>query len=220
MLNAPKNLLNSKNESRTLRKRRRWLLISMAGSVAVSAAFLAPTHNQALPLPAVDVAPVAVLMLTHLPARQDIGRMHGNPFVPRSWAPPPPSRLERDEAPPPLSAPPLPYRFAGTIHYDDTLKVVLALGDRIYEATVGELLDGLYRVRVVTPDAVTLVYTPLGIEQHLAYVPAASGQAGFAQPSLHSPSERVIAEHLPPFVTYQGPRAPSPFPPGSPLATR
>jgi hypothetical protein len=208
--------------------RKPWLLISLAAIASAMAWLLTPTDNAAAPVgqPASGVAPAAAIersavsLSTELAKRQLIGSARNDPFAPRSWAPPPPPpRLERAEPPPPPSAPPLPYRFAGTVRYGGTLKVMLAIGERIYEAKVGELLDGLYRVRAVSSEAVTLVYTPLGIEQHVSYAAGASAQNGVAQPGANPP-QQVPVEHQPAPVTDPGQRALSPFPPGSPLATR
>jgi hypothetical protein len=227
----PDNRLVSRLQPLAVRRntRKPWLLISLAAIASAVAWLLTPTDNAAAPVaqPASGVAPAAaiersgVALSMELPKRQLIGRARNDPFGPRSWAPPPPTpRLEREDPAPPPSAPPLPYRFAGTVRYGGVLKVVLAVGDRIYEAKVGELLDGLYRVRAVSSDAVTLVYTPLGIEQRVSYASGASARADVPQPGAPNPPQQMAVEHQPLPVTHQAQRALSPFPPGSPLATR
>jgi hypothetical protein len=57
-------------------------------------------------------------------------------------------------------------------------------------------VDSVYRVRSVASDMVTLIYTPLGIEQHLTYIPGASRPAA-AQPSLHTAVVTPPARHNP-----------------------
>jgi hypothetical protein len=60
-----------------------------------------------------------------------------------------------------------PYRFAGTAHYGGSVKGIFVLAERVYAAPAGEVLEGGYRVQWVSPQAATLLYLPLGIEQHM-----------------------------------------------------
>jgi hypothetical protein len=117
-----------------------------------------------------------------LAKRQSFGRLRVDPFAPRSWAPPAaPAPAPEISAPATPTAPPNPYRFAGTVRYDGVLRVVLAAGERIHLVKGGEIIDDLYRVEAVSRDVVRLVYLPLGIEHQLAYAgdapqaPAAQG---------------------------------------------
>jgi hypothetical protein len=157
-----------------------------------------------------------------LPARETFGPARRDPFAPRSWEPPRPAPVAQPvaESPPPPSAPPLPYRLAGSVRYDGRLTIILEAGERIHFVRPGEVIDNVYLVRAVSRDAVTLVYTPLGIEQRITYVP----EAGPARASTGTP-EQVVAEAPPPVVTPVQPMltpaaAGSQFPPGSPLARR
>ena len=95
---------------------------------------------------------------TQLPTRQPIGRQRGDPFSPRSWAPPQQQQPQQAAAPQP---PPNPYRFAGTVQHDGKRKVFLMAGNRVVEAKEGELLEEGFRVKSVTSDVVTLIYEPI-----------------------------------------------------------
>jgi len=202
------------------RLRRRWLLALLVGVGAVSAALLPSSPDDAIHAPVASAAIVEPPAPLDLPRRQTLGRARGDLFAPTSSARPPQLPAEVDEPPQP-SAPPLPYRIAGTIAYDGALRLVLAAGDRIYEAKVGEMLDGHYRVEAVAADSVTLLYTPLGIEQHLTYAADADGQSRLAhQPSANTPPALANVQNPPAPATNQEARPPSPFPPGSPLARR
>jgi hypothetical protein len=182
-------------------------LLALAAAATGIACFVAPEHRPALEPQAKPAAAESVRAAerapqgstSRLPARQTLRNARADPFAARSWAPPPPPPPPQvlTEGPPAPVAPPNPYRFAGTAHYGGSLKAVLAAGDRIHAVRQGELLDGLYEVLSVRRDSVTLLYTPLGVEQQIAFAEDA-------------PSDRALA---------QAPSA-SPFPPGSPLAVR
>ena len=131
-----------------------------------------------------------------LPTRL-VGRLRADPFAARSWAPPatavtspvPVPPVQAATVPAEPVAPPNPYRFAGTVHHEGMLRVVLAAGERIHLVKGGEVLDEVYRVNAVSRNAVTLVYLPLGTEHQLVYVPdapatAATGQIAAAEPSV------------------------------------
>jgi hypothetical protein len=208
-----------------LTPRNRWLVISLAG-IAILWAVGRPARDEAMPREVPTTQNVAAKAAVapprlplELPKRPPIGRSRADLFAARVSPPPPPLRVETEEPAAP-SAPPVPYRIAGSMRYGNTFRVLLAAGDRVYEANLGEVLDGGYRVQAATPDAVTLVYMPLGTEQHLAFTASASPPAASAQSSLQSAAARTVVEYLPPPATLQGPRPPSPFPPGSPLARR
>jgi hypothetical protein len=117
---------------------------------------------------------------TQLPTRQPIGRQRGDPFSPRSWAPPPQQQApQQAEA---RRAPPNPYRFAGTVQHDGKRKVFLMAGNRVVEAKEGELLEEGFRVKSVTSDAVTLIYeqipdTPVTIKLAFGETPPAPASA-------------------------------------------
>jgi hypothetical protein len=127
-------------------------------------------------------------LATQLPTRQPIGRQRGDPFSPRSWAPPQQKKAQEAEAPRP---PPNPYRFAGTVQHEGKRKVFLMAGNRVVEAKEGELLEDGFRVKSVTSDAVTLIYEQmpdapvtikLGFTEHSA--PGAAAARGATADSV------------------------------------
>jgi len=104
-----------------------------------------------------------------LPTRESIGQRRGEPFEARSWAPVAPAPVARGPVVPPKPvAPPVPYRVAGQVSHDGMNQVVLARDDRVFTVSEGDLLDNVYRVESIKPDAVTLVYLPLQERQQIA----------------------------------------------------
>lgn len=123
-------------------------------------------------------------LATQLPTRQPIGRQRGDPFSPRSWAPPPQQQHAQQAATP--QPPPNPYRFAGTVQHDGKRKVFLVSGNRVVEAKEGELLEEGFRVKSVTSDVVTLIYeqvpdTPVTIKLAFGETPAPTAAASAAR---------------------------------------
>jgi hypothetical protein len=53
--------------------------------------------------------------------------------------------------------------------------------ERVQMARPGDTLDGAYKVLSVRSDGVTLVYTPLGIEQQIAFAPELTAGTAAAQ---------------------------------------
>ena len=105
--------------------------------------------------------------LAKLPSRQAIGAARGQPFDPRSWAPPHrPAPAVAVAAPKPV-APPIPYRVAGQVMHDGLNQVVLAREDRVFTVREGDTLDNVYRVEAIRPDAVTITYLPLAELQQI-----------------------------------------------------
>jgi hypothetical protein len=89
-----------------------------------------------------------------------------DPFSSRSWAPPP--QVQAPVAPPPPSAPPVPYAVIGKKFEAGQWEVFLARGEQTFLARPGQTLEGTYRVDRIQPPALTLTYLPLGQEQTLA----------------------------------------------------
>lgn len=88
-----------------------------------------------------------------------------NAFSSTSWyVPPPPAKAL---PPPKPTAPPLPFTFMG--RYDDARKAVVMLvkGDRLYTVSVGDVIDGTYRVDRISDKSVDLIYLPLHEMQSL-----------------------------------------------------
>lgn len=66
-------------------------------------------------------------------------------------------------------APPLPFSYMGKMIDEESGKLVLYLskGDVPYSVSVGDLIDGIYRVEGVSEAEVTLIYVPLNVKQVL-----------------------------------------------------
>ncbi|MNZ99389.1 hypothetical protein D3C78_1187100 [compost metagenome] len=78
------------------------------------------------------------------------------------WTPPAPV------APPPATAPPLPFEFVGKLDDAQRLRVFLTRGEKIYTVTVGDVIDGTYRVERIKGDEMVLTYLPLNVTQTLS----------------------------------------------------
>ena len=107
-----------------------------------------------------------------LAARNQLPRLRNDPFAPRvEPSPPSAAPAPQAESPPPgPQVPPVPYRWAGKVTYGGKSRVALTAGERIHLVVEGDTVDGGYVVQRISPDTVTLVYTPLGVSHDLAYV--------------------------------------------------
>lgn len=152
------------------------LALAAAGLTSVATPERAATVRQA---PS-SVAAEASRLPVALPERPIPRKAKADPFALRDWTP---------------RAPPNPYRFAGTVHYDGSLKAVFIREQQIHIARPGETLDGGYKVLAVTRDAVTLVYKLLDIEQRIALAldPAPDSVAVQAQPSPNGAPSSPVA---------------------------
>lgn len=153
-------------------------LIAM-GAIATAAAYYFGPGERKAPDAAAIAAPRETVTLAEPPKRRALGRQRGDLFEAHSWvppAPPPAPQVQQEAAPLP---PPNPYRFAGTVQYGGSRKVLLTRGgERIFEVTVGEVLEPGFRVQAVTADAVTLLYEPMNAAVTVALVfPEASPSA-------------------------------------------
>ena len=151
----------------------------LGGLVIAVAAAVAAAYWPRSPSPSADATPAAGPRpaeaageggrFAALPEREAIGKDRGDIFSPRSWAPAPkPGRAAAPVVAP--SAPPMPYRAAGTVMHGREAHVVLAKGDAVFVVKEGELLDGGYQVEKIGADQVTLLYTPLGVRENLPIV--------------------------------------------------
>ena len=104
--------------------------------------------------------------------RQDRAEPIRDAFSPRSWAPPPPEPAPAaPAAPAPLPvplAPPLPFRYLGQLSEQGRTVVFLARGEAPVAGSVGEVLEGSYRIERIAPTAVEFTYLPLNTRQVLA----------------------------------------------------
>lgn len=102
--------------------------------------------------------------------RPGLGELQANLFAPRRAASA--ARVAPPPSPPPAPlAPPLPFRYLGRYVDGERAAVYLARGDEPVLAVQGETLPGGYRVEEVAPEAVTLLYLPLGTRQRLPVPP-------------------------------------------------
>lgn len=88
-------------------------------------------------------------------------------FASKSWyVPPPPPK----PAPPPKpTAPPLPFGFMGSYQEPDgRLILFLTRGERVYTVSMGDVIDGTYRVEAVVGGQLELTYLPMNIKQSLS----------------------------------------------------
>jgi hypothetical protein len=98
-----------------------------------------------------------------------IGEQAGALFGARSSTPPPSKPRDTPAATPATpTAPENPYKFAAKLIQNGAATVFLAKGERVYEAKVGDELDGGYRIESIAADRVVLVYVPLGTKEELA----------------------------------------------------
>jgi hypothetical protein len=88
----------------------------------------------------------------------------GDLFATRSWQPPPPP------TPPPAKpqAPPLPFKYAGKLIEDTTVRVFLTQGDTTTLVAQGDKL-GNYDIERVTTSSVALLFRPLQEKQTLNF---------------------------------------------------
>jgi hypothetical protein len=70
-------------------------------------------------------------------------------------------------APPPPSAPPLPFTYIGKMVEENKIIVFVAKTDKHYSLKGGEIIEGLYAVKTIEPQKVVFNYIPLSIEQTL-----------------------------------------------------
>lgn len=127
-------------------------------------------------------APVAELQQSRVPAREspldeEARRIHkdrlacvadagtaSDLFAGKSWYVPPPP--PKPAPPPPPTAPPLPFGFVGSYQEPDgRLVFFLSKGESLYTVSVGDVIDGIYRVESASGGRLELTYLPLNIRQ-------------------------------------------------------
>ena len=161
-----------------MKARTKRILVVLAGAAAtaVGAVVFAPQQQSLVSDP---TAPTAAQkserpsgFLAALPKRDTMGKPEGELFGPRSWAPVAPAAQQRRvvEAPPKPTAPEIPYKIAGIVNSEDGTRVVLSKGDRVYEVSVGQMLDEGFRLESISPHALQFVYVPLGERQEMPVI--------------------------------------------------
>jgi hypothetical protein len=158
-------------EGSAFRFGRPWWLISL-GAVATGIAGMSTPERGPAARTAAQPAPIPAAERVALPERQLLAKARVDPFAPRSWAvpAPPTAPVAAPAAPTPApSAPVNPYRFAGTARYAGSLKAVLIRDEKVHLAEPGHMLDAEYRVLSVTREEVSVLYTPLNLEQRMGF---------------------------------------------------
>lgn len=130
-----------------------------------------------------------------LPERSGFERKEGSLFESRSWQPPPPPPPPAAKAAPPPRpvAPPVPYRLIGRLIQDGNVVLYLGKGDSVLSATLGETVEGTYKVASITDTEIGLIYLPLNQAQMLPVAPSATlpimspGSPNFIPPSPAGP---------------------------------
>jgi hypothetical protein len=105
-----------------------------------------------------------------IPERPQFGKIGANPFSTQSWLPPPPKAVSHGVPAAPV-APPLPYRFAGQLHMDTGIQILLARGDEITVVKEGDILDGQYKVESIDSTKLALVHMATGTRQLMEFGP-------------------------------------------------
>ena len=95
-----------------------------------------------------------------------------DPFVPRSWLPPPPPPPSMSAVapalPPTPTAPAMPFNFIGQIDNGaDLPKAFLTHSESLHIVAKGDLVEKVYRVESITPTKVVLTYLPMMQEQSI-----------------------------------------------------
>lgn len=110
-----------------------------------------------------------------LPVREPIIPSAATSFGPKSWFQPPPEppvpdvALDVQELPKP-SAPPLPYRYVGTIKLGDGRELFHVMsGETLRVLSIGDTVDQEYKVEDSDVNALVFTYLPLGERQYLYF---------------------------------------------------
>jgi len=173
-------------------KRRRWLL-GLGLALTCILVWFAPQDEEQVPRPRtgtvqraqgmdadISTGSSSVVRPRSDPMRSDqlvrhdrtIGSDIPDLFKPTSWyvPPPPPPPAPPVPQPPPAvpTAPALPFVYMGQIIDDQQVQVILAHGNRVVTAIVGDIIEKSYRLESVKGGLVTFVYMPLDIKQTLA----------------------------------------------------
>jgi hypothetical protein len=150
------------------------------------------------------------------------GKPQGTLFDSHSWQSLPAVPTPVSASPP--VPPPMPYMFSGASVYNEQLQVFLAKGDSVIPISLGETIDGGYRIDAIDERQITLKYLPLEQDQVIpistslsfagARVPTAGNNA--ASPANTAPGHPVTDGRLlvldernqnkPARILWQGPK--------------
>jgi hypothetical protein len=92
---------------------------------------------------------------------------HGDPFAPRSFAPPVQRAAAAAAAPEAPSAPPLPFSYLGRITQDGKTEVFVLRGEDLIGIAAGRKIDDQYRVDAISESSISFTYLPLKMQQSL-----------------------------------------------------
>lgn len=160
----------------------RWLALCAAialGATAPPAS--AQAAQQQRPLAVIAPNGAHALPPIDLPRRGASGNGKRDLFAPHSWAPPvrvptkpkpPPELHGPPEPPPPPPPPPLALTYLGQLDVEGAATVFyLAQGDRVHAVSLGDTVDGVYRLLAVEGRQLELLYVPLNVKQLLPLGP-------------------------------------------------
>ena len=88
-----------------------------------------------------------------------------DPFARHSFAPPPAPAASAGPSRP--AAPPLPFRYIGTLTQNGKTEVLVIRGDEIISIAPGQTIDAEYRVDGISGTSISMTYLPLKIRQAL-----------------------------------------------------
>ena len=176
------------------RSRQPLLLLTLAGAVTLAVFAPAPETGVAVSTPTrpaslatgVAASPplraangdagdvVRMPLAGKFPPRGTLAVATTDLWSPQFWQPPAPKVAA---VPPSMQPPPAPpamlYRYAGQILLDGHLQVFVSKDDTPIAVKPGDSLDG-YVVELISPDAITLIYPPLGNKASISISPAVS----------------------------------------------
>lgn len=136
---------------------------SRGGEVAVAVVALPPGSVRA-PAPATPAAPAAAVPGGGLFSAHSWRMAPAPAPAPApAWTPPPPA-----QAAPPPQAPALPFAFIGKMDDSRRLRVFLSRDEKLYTVSVGDVIDGTYRVERIAGSEMVLTYLPLNVRQTLS----------------------------------------------------
>lgn len=73
--------------------------------------------------------------------------------------------LARPQAAAQRAAPPLPFRYVGSLLENGRREVLLMRGNQFYSIAAGEQIDSEYRVDEISDSTITFTYLPLKLKQ-------------------------------------------------------
>lgn len=176
------------------------IALIVVAAAAVGALVLDPPPRTSVaptqPAPAVTESGASRLP-NGLPERQSFSGDRTDVFAAARWAQAPvvpkPKPVVQESASAGVSAPPVPYRFVGTVKHGGEVVYALAKGDSVFPIHAGDTIEGVYRVEAITPQMVTLVYVPLEERTMLVLATPPRDAASAPRPGMPGQSFPVIA---------------------------